>query len=151
MEVKMKLVRTLFILFALSSAVTLVARKGRSVSRLKLRVGETDKVRGYDKITSQSDSGKVFIRKNSDKNHSITGMKAGMVILTFEEEGEKPLKQPVDVRERRLERFNNVGVSIGFGYPGYYYSSDPFYDPLNGWGPYSYGYRRYGRRYYPHW
>lgn len=145
----MKLIRTLFILLTLSSIGVLQARTGRSVNRLKLRVGETDKIGGYDKITAQSSGGKVHIAKNSDDSHSITGMDDGMVILKFyDEDGEEVLEKAIDVRERRPERYNNAGIAIGIGYPGYYYSSDPWYDPLYGWGPYRHSYHR---GYYPYW
>lgn len=150
----MKVIRTLFILFTITSCLSLVARAGRSVKRLRsIRVGDTTDVGEYKNVTSKSLGGKVHIIKNSDGTHSISGTDEGMVTLYFyDDDDEIVLEKAIDVRPRRQESSPSVGFSIGVGgYPrGYWISSDPPYDPFYGW---NYPYWRYPRRrgYYYDW
>lgn len=138
----MKISHTLFLIFGLISCVSLEARsKSSSLRRLKLRVGDTKTLRGYDAITADPKN-MIHITVNRDDEHELTGMKEGMVVLKFYQDGEEIAEKAIQVRAEREEPDVNVSFGFGFGaYPRrYYYSSDPFYDPLYGWGAPHWGY-----------
>ena len=146
----MKKTSLLFLLLTLCFSHSLEAkRRGTSISRLQLRVGEAKKVGGYNNITA-SPSKKVHISKYSEDTYEITGMEEGMVILKFYQDGDEAHEKAVHVRPARQDSDANISFGFGVGYPGYYYSSDPLYDPLYGW----WGYPRHGyyrHRWHHHW
>lgn len=121
-------------------------KKKRSHSSLRhlknIRVGKSKTIRGYEKIlVNPKSNGEVHINKIDNNKHTITGMKDGIVILNFYDEDGLVEEKAIDIKERKPDIIvrPNVSFGLGWGYRprGYYYiSSDPFYSPYWGWGPY---------------
>lgn len=99
-------------------------RKASSLSGLKLRVGQSKEIRGYDKITADP-ANAVHIARTS-RGHEITGRVEGIVVLKFYIDGDEVAEKAVDVRARAEEPDVSVGFGFGVGHPGYWYD-DPWY------------------------
>lgn len=146
----MKKYITFFTVLIMSITLTAVyARSKSSLRRLNtIRVGKNKTVRGYTNITiNPKSTGDVYINEIEDNKHKITGMDDGVVILNFHDENGQIESKTITIKEN-TRRDSNVSFGFGFGgyYPRrYYISSDPFYTPWSGWGPYC------NRRYYYYW
>ncbi len=135
-------------LFSTSKTSSTKKKRGKRKSRSNLRslknirVGKSKTIRGYNTITvNPKSNGKVYITEIEDGKHEITGMEDGIVILNFYDEDGSLEEKVIDIKDRRPEVNVGPNVSFGFGFGyrqrGYYYmSSDPFYTPWGGWGPY---------------
>lgn len=105
-------------------------RRASSLSGLKLRVGKSKELRGYDDIKADPASA-VHITKTL-KGHEITPRKEEFVVLKFYIDGDQVAEKGIDIRPRAEDPDVSVGFGFGFGHPGYWYD-DPWYNPWYGW------------------
>jgi len=97
-----------------------------------------------DLILHRKSTADIYIARESDDKFEVTAMEPGVAILVCTKKDGSTEKKAVNIKKASSQPRANVSFGFGFGYPGYYYSSDPFYDPYWGWG-----WRRgWGRPYY---
>lgn len=141
--------KILFFIACCASTYTGTKARPTNIKRLKLRVGDTKEVKGYTRITADPEE-KVHIYHIDNNTIALTGNESGPVDLVFFEDNGEVTRKSLYVKPEREEP--DVQVSFGWGgYPcPFYYSSDPFYDPLYGWWGSSWHRGFYPRHYQRH-